>query len=789
MSVFFHGFQGVFKKFRWSIILSVTGMAMAFTVFLLLLMQVTYEWGFDRFHKHADCLYRLEMIHGDKGAQACLNRPLIEAFASSPHVVRYAFLNGFVDKKWVIVEQEGKREAFNEMFYPVSVDYPDLFDFKMVEGERSALTVQGQVLIPESLARKYFGNSSALGKSLTGEGWHAVVGGVYEDMPDNSIVRNAVYEKIPDYQGTGMWTQNNFECYLQLDKASAAEGLVENFKRNFHHEALTWETMDLRLVALPDVYFETDCSFDSQKEKGSYALLRLLMGIALICVVIAAINFTNFSNSQVPMRVRAINTRKVLGDSVGRIRFLLVTEAVVLCLAAYGLAVLFVYYLSHTSFRDIVVGGLFLQGRFPLFFYSALFVVLVGIVSSYWPAKYITSFPPALVLNGNFGLSLKGKAMRNALVCLQFFVSFVLIIGALFVNLQNRYMLRMPLGFDKEQVVVAENLTPRLQNKPELIRQGLKELPEVEAVSVVSHFIGATENYGRMGRLYKGGMINYLMIQADPSILQVLGIRPQEGRDFQTEDGEGEGVYIFNEMARKQYEMEPGDILSLDMSGSWGEFHVREEIVGFMPDLKYNSFKSMMEPFAFYVGKNKVTGKWDKVMIRTYAGIDYTALKASLNRVFRQIDPDYVPEITLFDEIQNAMYEKELRVGRQVTFFSLVAVLISLMGVLGVVMLDGEYKRKEVGVRKVFGATLLDVLCLFSKTYLRIVALCYAVAVPVAYYAIVQWQESFVYKVPLSWWIFLLAFVIVTAVTLLTVSLQNLRVAGVNPAETFKNEG
>ena len=344
MKTLLHNFSGALRRFRLPVVLNLIGMSVAFAVFLILMMQVTYEWGFDRFHKHADRLYRLEITHGESGAQACLSRPLIEAFtASSPHIEKGAFLNGFVDKEKMTVEHNGERKPFLEILYPVSADYADVFEFTMIEGERRALDIADQVLIPQSMARKFFGTSSASGKVITGEGWTATVGGVYKDFPDNSIVRNAVYRKIPDSYGKGGWTQNNFECYVRLDRASSADGLVDNFKRNFHHEQLTWETMDLRLTALPDVYFETDCSFDTQKQKGSYALMRLLSGIALLIVVIAAINFTNFSNAQVPMRVRSINTQKVLGGSVGMIRFSLVLEAVGICLSAYLLALFYVY--------------------------------------------------------------------------------------------------------------------------------------------------------------------------------------------------------------------------------------------------------------------------------------------------------------------------------------------------------------------------------------------------------------------------------------------------------------
>ena len=782
MKTLLYNFSGVFRRFRLPTALNLIGMSVAFAVFLILMMQMTYEWGFDRFHKHADCLYRLEITHEDYGGQACLNRPLIDAFvASSPHIVKGALLNGFVDKQYVMVEHDGNRESFLETLYPVSADYADVFELTMVEGDRSALSVPGQALISQGMAQKFFGSSSALGQHLEGEGWTVVVGGVYKDLPENSIVRNAIYRKISDQEGAGQWGMNNYECYLRLDDPASAAGLVSNFKRYFRHDQLNWEEMDLRLVSLHEVYFQTDSHFDTQKQKGSYTLLRLLLGIAFLIVMIAAINFTNFSNAQVPMRVRSINTQKVLGGGVGIIRLSLVLEAVGICLVAYLLSLFYIYGLSRSSFADIVVGGLSLEGRLPLILCTGGFVVVIGVLASYWPARYITSFPPALVLKGNYGLSPKGKKLRNCLVCLQYIVSFVLIIGALFVNLQNRYMLHLPLGFDKEQVVVVGNLTNELKKQPELIKQKLGGMPDVESVSMVSHLIGATDNYTRMGRTRNGEEIQFLLVQADPSILDVLGIKPVAGRNFQAEDASGDGTYIFNEMARKQFELEPGDILSLD----WGDFHAREQIAGFMPDLKYNSFKSITEPFGFFVGKNTYLSK---VMIRTHTGVDYTDLKTALTGVLHDIDPNYLPEISLFDEVQDYLYEKELRVGRQITFFSLVTVLISLIGVFGVVMLESEYKRKEVGIRKVFGATIGELLRLFNKTYLQIATACFVVAVPVAYYAIIRWQESFIYKVSLSWWIFVLAFLSVTTITLLTVSIQNWRVANANPVDSLKSE-
>ena len=390
MNTLLHNFSAAFRRFRFTTVLNILGMSVAFAVFLILMMQVTYEWGFDRFHRDADSLFRLEITHGEQGAQACLSRPLFAAFvASSPHVEESALLNGFTDKVSVSVERAGEQIPFYEMMLPVTDRFADLFEFEMVEGERSALSIPGQVLIPQSMAQRFFGSSPALGERLQGEGWSVTVGGVYRDMPSNSIVQNAIYQKMADEVGAGAWKQNNFEGYLRLNDASVANELLNQFRQNFRHEQLDWKTMDLRLVSLHDVYFETNVSFDTQKQKGSYTLLRLLSGIALLIIVIAAINFTNFSNAQVPMRLKSVNTQKVLGCPVSRIRLSIIAEAVGIVLLSYLVSIFWVQLLSRTAFRDIVVGGISLEGQGTLLLAGGVLVILVGVISSCYPALVV----------------------------------------------------------------------------------------------------------------------------------------------------------------------------------------------------------------------------------------------------------------------------------------------------------------------------------------------------------------------------------------------------------------
>lgn len=784
MKVIMQNLCSTLRRFRLVTWFNVLGLAVAFTVFIVLIMQLNYEWGYDRFEKHADCLYRLEITH-ENGAQAVLSRPLVEAFAaSSPHVLQYALLEGFGDDEYVTVENEGKRQTYKEQLCPVTQNYPSVFELEMIEGSINSLNNPDLALIPQSMARKFFGNSSAVGKKLEGEGWSETVGGVYRDIPSNSIVGNVIYGRLSDDRGKGQWMQNNYECYLRLDSPSSATDLVSNFKKNFHHDEIDWKTMNLRIVPLHDVYFENDIAFDSQKEKGSYMQMRLLAGIALLVVIIAAINFINFSNAQVPMRLRSVNTQKVMGCPTGIIRWSLILEAVVICLFAYLIALFTVYALSRSSFTDVIAGGMSLSGRIPLLLGVGAFAVLVGVVAGSWPAFYITSFPPALVLKGNFGLSSKGKTVRNILVCLQFTVAFILIIGALFVNKQNWYMTHKPLGFDSNRLAVIE-VNGKLSNDPLLLKQKLMELSDIEAVSRVTSVVGSTDEYPHMGRMFNGKMINFCMVQAEPEILKVLGLKPLSGRDFLSGEAlNNDYTYIFNEMGRKQFGLQAGSILSLDM----GNYHTSGQVVGFMPDMKYNSYRSITEPFAFCVGKQNQVGPLSSLMIRMRQGADYGALHIAIEKSLHEIDPDYPFEMHLMNEIQENLYQKELHTGRQITFFSLVTVLISLVGVLGVVMFESEYRRKEIGIRKVFGASVKELLLMFNKTYLKISIICFVIAVPVAYYFVQRWQENFIDKISLSWWIYLLAFLLVTTITLATVSLQNWHVANVNPVDSLRAE-
>ena len=280
------------------------------------------------------------------------------------------------------------------------------------------------------------------------------------------------------------------------------------------------------------------------------------------------------------------------------------------------------------------------------------------------------------------------------------------------------------------------------------------------------------------GREYRGKQIDYVVIPVEASFLDVLGISVSEGRTFRTEDAlTRHGVYVFNERAKQEYGLELGTMID------------STQIVGFMPDVKFASFRNAVEPMAFYVWGTENWGNNSRyVYIRMKAGTDMRAAMEHVQSVLKELDPDYPFNVFFFDKVLQQLYEKERAVGSLITLFSAIAIFISMVGVFGLVVFDSEYKKKEIGIRKVFGSSTRQILVRFNRTYFKIVIVCFVISAPVAYYGVSQWLTNFAYRAPIRWWIFALAFVAVAAITFFTVTFQNWRAANANPVDSLKSE-
>lgn len=482
------------------------------------------------------------------------------------------------------------------------------------------------------------------------------------------------------------------------------------------------------------------------------------------------------------MRIKSINTQKVLGSPTGAIRMALVIEAVTVSFGSFLLALFLVYVAGLTFIASLVDADMSLSAHLPLVGLTAGLALLTGLLAGLYPAWYMTSFQPALVLKGSFGLSREGRRLRNALICIQYVASFSLIIGSLFMYLQDRYVHQTSLGYDKDQVIVTD-LGRKSGSSYKALASQLKNHAGIEDVTFASVLLSGSDQYMNWGREYHGEQISYQCLVVDASFLKVMGIQVNEGRDFREEDMQTKrGAYIFNESARKKYNLQLDDHID------------SARIVGFMPDVKFASFRMEVTPMAFFVwgkyrwDKDFTNRKYELAYIQVKAGSDLREAMRHVRTTLGSFDPEYPFDVRFFDEVLDRLYEKEENLSRLIGLFSLIAIFISMVGVFGLVVFDSEYRRKEIGIRKVLGSTTTEILLMFNQTYLRILLLCFVLAVPLAWYGVSRWLENFAYKTPMYLWVYAVAFAIISAITILTVTFQNWHTANENPVHSIKNE-
>jgi len=439
---------------------------------------------------------------------------------------------------------------------------------------------------------------------------------------------------------------------------------------------------------------------------------------------------------------------------------------------------------NKTALAKLVDADLSLAAQPLIIGGTALVALLVGMFAGAYPAHYMTSFAPALVLKGSFGLSPKGRKLRNTLISIQFVASFALIIGASFMYLQNHFMQYSPLGFNKDDLITVN--IDRIYDSREAFTNQIKAYSGVADVTYSQAILASADGYGKWGRNYRGENITYQVIPVDYTFLDVMGIDITEGRNFRQEDANTQwGAYIFNESAHKQFNME----LNTKIGDSDDDF-ASGEIIGFMPDIKFASFRMAVEPMAFYVAGTARSGSGPSHIahIRLNKGTSMRAALSHIHTTLAGFNSDYTFDVRFYDEILHRLYEKETALSTLISLFSLLAIFISIVGVFGLVVFDSESRRKEIGIRKVLGATTMGIIIMFNKGYLKILAICFVVAAPAAWYAVNRWLGNFAYKTPMYWWVYVLAFLAVAIITAATVTFQNWRVASDNPLKAIKTE-
>jgi putative ABC transport system permease protein len=743
------------------------------------MMQVIYDSTFDKFHPDNEQIFRVDFVFGDGNKQAIMPRPLAEAwFQSSSHIVAGTIINHFQGKDLISIEKNGSEFSSTEETLIVSPDFTKVLPFDIVEGTGAALDDPNEVVIPQSIAKKLFGNESSVGKSFSINGKQCSVKGVYKDFPDNSSLKNYIYIPMNKDENKNSFNNWSYNVYIRVDSPEATADLIESMAQ-ISNDLLTkaWggvpEKITVQLTNLPDLHFTTDVKYDPTP-KASRQTIFVLISIAIAIMLIAGINFTNFSMALAPRRIRSINTQKILGSSDARLRVVLVAEAVFICFAAYLISLFLVYAASQTLIVELLDGSIQLSAHLQLLGATACLAIVAGIVSGLYPAFYITSFQPALVIKGSFALSPQGRKMRNVLIGIQFTASMALIISAICMYLQNNYMKNLSLGFDRERIILVDYLNSTLKQQQEVFENELKSFAGIEEVAYGQFILAGLDQYMQWGRLYQDKNIQFYCLPVSPSFLKILGITVTEGRDFREDDGQDE-LYIFNEKARKEFDMQLNTFIN------------EGEIIGFIPDIQFTTFRTIPSPMAFHVAP-WTNYNTNIAYVKVSDESDMQEAVEHVRNTLSKLAPGWTARVDSFNNFIQSVFIKEQNLTFLITLFSLIAILISIIGVFGLVVFETAYRRKEIGIRKVFGSTTHEILTLFNKTYFRILCICFVIAAPLAWFGVNRWMENFAYKTELSVWIYLLAFVIVFVLTAITVTFQNWKAANSNPVDSIKND-
>ena len=785
----------LFKRFKTAVVLNLFGLTIAFAAFLLIVMQVDYVMNYDAMHSKSGRTFRLEANHGEFEHNAIHCLMFSDAFVnSSAHITdysyRYPFYGGERYCQIDEVDDQGEAKVFKENFQLCLPNISDVFDFHMKEGSVGCLSIPGSVLIPESVAKRLFDKQSAIGKRIRmsgSSGWQPVsttiltIGGVYKDFPGNTTVQNRIYVPM-DQLGLlkSSWQMYANEIYVTLDDPLNKEEVLDHFNKTFDFaksQMGSAQEIALRLTPLKDVYYTHDTTFDFNP-KGHRETNYVLLGIAFLILFIAGINFTNLTTSLIPLRLKTINTHRVLGCSIYKLQAISLIESIVICLISYILALFIVNDLSYTPIANWVDADIRLSQYKGLILLTALIAILTGCLAGLYPAIRSTSYAPALVLKGSFGLSPKGKKVRVALIGFQYTVSIALIIVTLFMGLQNHFMTSSEqLGFNKDQVAIV-NLTPEIyaKHKPQYI-QKLKDYPGIEDVAFSVYELSKEDDmidleYAR----HEDKDVFFKVFYASENFLSVMDIQVEEGRDFTREDlNKAQSDYIINPAAERDFHLHPGD-----------RFNDRT-VLGVSKDFRFNSCRIASSPFVFALN-NDIPNPKLVSYIRFNSKTNLQEAVAHVRETLKEIDPTFPFEISFYNTILNNLYQKEQTLGKLISLFGIMAILISIVGVFGLVLFETQYRRKEIGIRKINGATTGQILLMFNKTYIRIVSVCFIISIPIAWMGTQQWLENFAYKTPLHLWVFIVAFLIILSVTIGTVTFRNWQAANENPVNSVKSE-
>ncbi len=799
-------------RYKVSSTLNILGLGIAFAAAYAILVQVNYDLSFNRSLKDSERVFRLEtamfaMFYDGKMSDS-MNDHLGQTFGEDSSMVETF---GRVLEPSPInlkLQVNGEEQMVEVTTIEGTKNAPEAIGFNLVCGSFDRLEMPNSVLINEKFARAHALQLDDVVQDEEGETYTIV--GIFENFAKNCDFYNLqMFQSVaPDgWDEAGNW---NYTYLYKLKKAwmkdafieslypkyfefkKARDKMIHEWKGIEYPDTLTLEQFSadpqnlLQLTSLGDSYF-TDV--DTVFKVGNATTTYTLLAIGVIIVIVAFVNFINFFMAMVPRRIRRVNTEKIFGCTARRLRLGFVGEAIGLVLLGLLLAALIIFYVApEVSASSFITTSIALEDNWNAVLMMLGAGIMLAIIASIYPAYYITSVPPAFAIKGSFGNSIKGRRLRLALLGFQFFISISLINCTMFIKLQHSFMMNYNMGFDKEQLlsVVVERyamMQTEDRNRPALVSL-IKENPMIKDVTFSQNRMVSEDARQGWGREVKGENREVMLdvqIVTD-NYLEVMGIDITEGRNFEPRDMQNPmGTIIYTETARRECN------LTMNTNIAWQGGIA--EVAGFCEDVKMQPLQYKTRPTAFYIyGQNLY---YPQLYIRTTKGADFETVKKHIEDCFLKLASQAKPEdikVEFFDEQLGREYEQEKELTRLISVFSIVAILIALMGVFGLVFFETQYRRREIALRRVHGAQISEILRMFVLQYARMVGVAFLFAVPVSYLIMSRWLEGYAYHIPLYWWVFALALLIVLIVTSAIVLARSWKAARENPVNALYKE-
>ena len=789
--------------------INVAGLAIGMSVSILIFLYVWNELSYDRCHEKSRNVFRIATSLELPQRQmkiASVPGPLGPALMEAqPDVVGYTRLRAEGNQ---IVSYKEKLFEEDDFFY-AEPSVMDVFTIDVLLGDpESFLDAPFSLVLTEELADKYFGSENPLGKMVKTQNTHDfTVTGVVRKMPENShfkfnfLASLSTLDRIGHpFERPDSWMGFNFHTYIELTENASPKEIGEKATAVvLENTAAMTEQLGIKisqyLQPMRDIHLHS--RLDGELEpSGNPAMIRIFATIAVFILLIACINFMNLSTAQSTQRAREVGMRKVCGAHRGRLILQFLSESIFLCLISMLIAVVLIILLLPI-FNGLIAKELTYH---PLHDWHVTLSLLslacfVGVFSGIYPAFFLSSYVPVEVLKAHNKAGNGHKAFRNVLVHLQYIISIALIFSTLVITVQLRYVKHQDLGFDKEHVAVIP-LSGRAAEKYDVFKSEAIRIPGVEKASCSLNVPG----WGRSETMFTfEGSENteprgLPFCEVDQDFVETMSMAVVSGRNFSEEyPGDRTGSILVNETLVKAAGWEDGlgkQVIMTDVKEGGEFFHVPYTVVGVVRDFHFESLHAPIRPYLMRMINNRqelIGGTPGRLSVRIRTGQIQDTLER-LRAIWREIEPARPFTYRFLDDVFDRHYRTEQRLAKIFLGFTGMAIFIACLGLFGLASFTAEQRTKEIGIRKVLGASVSSVVVMLSREFTKWVLLANIVAWPVAYYAMFAWLRQFAYRTTIGVWMFLLSGLTALLIALLTVSFQAIRAAYTNPVNTLRYE-